>query len=140
MQFLDVTLIRIVIFVLGVCGFMVAKHIRNHKTKNTPLVCPIGFDCHSVVHSDYSKFLGMPVEFLGMMYYALISLAYLFFIFAPNVLTVHMVSFFAVLSLAAFIFSLYLIAVQIFVLKKGCSWCIGSALISALIFVLTMVK
>jgi uncharacterized membrane protein len=40
----------------------------------------------------------------------------------------------------AFLFSLYLIGVQIFILKKGCSWCIVSALISALIFILAILS
>ena len=138
MVFSNNVLIRIIIFVLGVCGFLVAKHIRNHKTQNTPLVCPIGFDCHAVVHSDYSKFIGMPVEFLGMIYYALVALAYLFIIFMPGAMPNLLAILLVITSLIAFLFSVYLIIVQIFILKKGCSWCIVSAIISALIFTLTM--
>ena len=130
-------LIQIIIFVLGWCGFTVAKHIRNHKTKNTLLVCPVGFDCHTVIHSDYSKFLGVPVELVGMIYYALISFFYLFLIFLPEIFSDALVGFISAVSFLAFLFSVYLIAVQIFILKKGCSWCIVSALISALIFILT---
>ncbi|KKR62571.1 hypothetical protein A2643_01150 [Candidatus Nomurabacteria bacterium RIFCSPHIGHO2_01_FULL_39_220] len=135
---------QIIIFILGVCGFLVAKHIRNHKTKNTPLVCPINFDCHTVVHSDYAKFLGMPVEVFGMVYYAVVSLAYLFFILMPdslrgglNILQIDLVVLLIIMSLVAFLFSAYLIAVQIFILKKGCSWCIVSAFICLCIFFLT---
>lgn len=136
----------ILISALAICGFFVAKHIRSHKTKNTPLVCPIRFDCHTVVHSDYSKFFGVPVEILGMTYYAFTAIFYLFFIissvFVPELpesivfLVLPIITLFWVLSLAAFLFSIYLIAIQIFVLKKGCSWCIISAIISALIFIL----
>ena len=138
MIFLNDVLIQLLIFVLGICGFFIAKHIRNHKTKNTPLVCPIGFDCHAVVHSDYSKFLGMPVELGGMIYYAAISLAELLLIFLPDVLPIIFSQFLALLSCGAFLFSLYLISVQIFILKKGCSWCLLSAGVSALIFFLTI--
>ena len=143
MQFSNEILVQISIFVLGVCGFWVAKHIRDHKTKNTPLVCMVGFDCHTVVHSDYSRFFGMPVEIFGMIYYALISLSYLLFILVPNIpnnMQIDLGGILALISLTAFLFSVYLILVQIFILKKGCSWCIVSALISALIFVLTMIK
>ncbi len=143
MQFSKDIFMQIIILALSLCGFMVARHIRNHKTKNTPLVCPIGFDCHAVVHSDYSKFLGMPVEVLGMIYYAFLSFFYLFLIFLPNipdVVQADLAIFFSVISFMAFLFSLYLIAVQIFILKKGCSWCIVSALISAMIFFLTMLN
>lgn len=130
--------IRIIIFVLGLCGFMVAKHIRNHKVKDKPLVCMVGFDCHAVVHSDYSKFFGVPVEIFGMIYYALVSISYLFFIFMRDSMPVTLIGFLIMISLTAFLFSVYLIFVQIFILKKGCSWCIVSALISALIFILTI--
>lgn len=138
MIFSNDVLIRVAIFILALCGFFVAKHIRNHKVKDTPLVCMVGFDCHAVVHSDYSKFLGMPVEFLGMIYYALMSVFYLFFIFLPKDISTLLIGFLVMLSFIAFLFSLYLIIVQIFVLKKGCSWCFVSAIISILIFLLTM--
>lgn len=131
---------RIAVIVLGLCGFWVAKHIRKHKTEGAPLVCPIGFDCHAVVHSDYSKFLGMPVELLGMIYYAFISLASFALFFTPSSFPLSSVNFLTALSLAAFVFSLYLISTQIFIIKKGCSWCIISSIISALIFLLIMVK
>lgn len=149
MIFSEDILIRIAIFILGLCGFMVAKHIRDHKTKNTPLVCPIKFDCHTVVHSDYSKFLGVPVEIFGMIYYASVFLTYFLLIFLPFIFPVGLpgnlflfvlmpLMFVSVgMSFIAFLFSIYLIAVQIFILKKGCSWCIVSAFISVLIFVLT---
>jgi len=139
MQFSNDILIRIAIFVLGLCGFMVARHIYKHKNDNkNPLVCPIQFDCHTVVHSDYSKLFGIPVEILGMIYYMTISFAYLFFIFTDNVVPMTLVGFIILLSFLAFLFSVYLIAVQIFILKKGCSWCIVSAFICLLIFILTI--
>ncbi len=139
MMFSNDVLIRVMIFALGLCGFLVARHIYKHKSNTEdPLVCPINFDCHAVVHSDYSKFLKMPVDFLGIIYYAFISLAYFFLIFVPNVIPITLVVFLNTLSLVAFLFSIYLISIQIFVLKKGCSWCIVSSIISALILILTL--
>ena len=124
-----------VIVALGVAGFWVARHIYKHKSNaEQPLVCPINFDCHAVVHSDYSKFFGIPVEMLGMAYYAIISLSYLAYVFMGSIMPEYFLSFLAAMSLLAFVFSLYLISIQIFVLKKGCSWCIVSSAISALIF------
>ena len=139
MQFSENISIQLIIVVLGIFGFLVSKHIRSHKTKNTPLVCPVRFDCHAVVHSDYSKFLGIPVELSGMIYYSMISLAYLFIILTQGSAHILFVNLVIVSSLLAFVFSLYLISIQIFILKKGCSWCIVSSLISASIFILTVV-
>ena len=123
---------------MGAFGFWVAWHIRDHKVKQNPLVCPIRFDCNTVVNSDYSKFFGVPVEVLGMIYYAFISFSYLSFIFLPNVLPNILIGFMIMLSVIAFVFSLYLIGVQVFILKKGCSWCFVSAAICILIFTLTV--
>jgi uncharacterized membrane protein len=144
---LDDVSIRVAIFVLALCGFWVARHIRRHKVENKALVCMVGFDCHTVVHSDYSRFFGAPVEILGMIYYAIVAVVYLIslipFGVIPEVMTFYVLIIAAlmwVVSLTAFLFSTYLIGVQIFILRKGCSWCIVSALISALIFVLSVIK
>lgn len=130
--------IRTVIFALALAGFFVAKHIRNHKTKDTPLVCMVGFDCHAVVHSDYSKFLGIPVEILGMFYYGIVAVVSFLFIFMGSFMPDQIAAFLSLASFIAFLFSLYLIGVQIFVLKKGCSWCFVSAFISILIFIIVI--
>lgn len=140
MTFLDDFSVRLIICLLGLAGFFVAKHIRDQKAKANPLVCMVGFDCDGVVHSDYSKVLGVPVELLGMIYYAVISISYFLLLFYSSFLPIVFTSLVAISSILAFIFSLYLIGVQIFILKKGCSWCFVSAFISILIFVLSVIK
>ena len=134
----DDVLVHIVISLLGVCGFMVAKYIRYHKVTGNLLVCPVKFDCNTVVNSDYSKFFGIPVEILGMIYYGLIFFSYLFFIFLSNALPGILIGFMIIVSHIALLFSFYLIFVQIFILRKGCSWCFFSAIISTCIFILTI--
>ncbi len=138
MTFSEDILARVIVFILGVCGFFVAFHIYKKKRGNQPLVCPIRFDCHTVVHSNYAKFFGIPVEILGMLYYLSIIVGYLFLIFSPAALSDNFIVALIVLSLIAFLFSAYLIGVQIFILKKGCSWCIVSAFICLAIFLVTV--
>ena len=139
MIFSDEVLLKISIFLLGLCGFLVARHIYKHKkAEHKPLVCPMHFDCNAVVHSDYSKFLGIPVEIFGMAHYALTGIFYFTFIFFQNSLPIPLVAFFIGLSIVAFLFSIYLILVQLLILKKGCFWCFISAIISFLIFILTI--
>jgi len=133
----DDILIRIAICVLGGFGFLVASHIYKHKRAKKPLVCPVGFDCNFVVHSDYSEFMHIPLEIFGMAYYALLSIFYFVSIFIFDIMPIQLESILLLASLGAFVFSMYLLGVQIFVLKKGCSWCIVSAFVSILIFILT---
>ena len=123
--------VRILMSLLAFFGFWVAKHIYNHKKRDAkPLLCPAKFDCHGVVHSDYSKFLGLPLEIIGMLYYALV-----FFSYASG-LFIYPIKF--VITGAA-LFSVYLVFVQIFILKKTCLWCYLDALISILIFSLSVI-
>jgi len=133
--------LRIGICLLGLFGFWVARKINTKKRSKNPFVCPIKFDCNSVVNSDYSKLFGVPIEIFGMMYYGLVFVIYLFSsinlyftqVLPPNELVVFMIA----LSSFAFLFSLYLIGIQVFVIRKFCSWCLVSAAVSISIFYLT---
>jgi hypothetical protein len=40
---------RIGIAFLGLCGFLVARHIYKEKRADRPLICPMHFDCNAVV-------------------------------------------------------------------------------------------
>jgi uncharacterized membrane protein len=131
-------LARVLISVLGLAGFFVAFHIYKEKKKKKPLVCPMRFDCNTVVNSDYSKFFGIPVELFGMYYYLAIFLSYIFIAFLPSVLPILFLVIVAFISIGAFLFSLYLILVQVFILRIYCSWCLVSAFISTAIFILTL--
>ncbi len=139
MAFSSDILIRTVIFILSVSGFMVARYIYKHtKPEHRPLVCPLNFNCEAVIHSNYSRFLGVPLEIFGMIYYALMSISYFILIFMPDVLPTPLIGFLIIASLSAFLFSIYLVCVQIFILKEGCFWCLISTFISVLIFILTV--
>jgi uncharacterized membrane protein len=140
MQFSDDIIIRVILFLAGVTGFFIARHIYRHKkdVENVPLTCPVGFDCTTVVHSDYSRILGVRVEVLGMIYYALISLSYLFLIFMPDNLPILVIGLLLGISSLAFLFSVYLTGVQAFILKNWCSWCLVSAGLSVIIFLLNI--
>ena len=128
-----------ILIFLSFSGFLIANYIRHHK-KNVKevLVCPLKANCDTVIHSDYSKFLGVPVEVLGMFYYGLTALSYGVFIVFPetatsvNLFLIHSISF------LAFMFSIYLTFVQAFALKNWCTWCIVSASISASIFLISV--
>lgn len=128
---------RIAIALLGLAGFFVAKHIHGEKKAKRPLVCPMHFECDAVVHSDYSKILGVPVEILGMIYYACVFGGYVLLSFMPVALPPALNLILVLVSIGAFLFSVYLTVVQSFVLKKFCSWCLVSACICVLIFILT---
>lgn len=125
----------IVIAAAGV-GFFISRHIARKKKDGKPLVCPIGFECDTVVRSAYSRIAGIPLEYFGMAYYALIAAGYAFLYAVPTLLVPPALSF-GVLAASggAALFSLYLTGVQLFALKQWCSWCLASATLCLVIFV-----
>ncbi len=116
------------------CGFLLATFIHFKKRGRKPLVCPIGHLCDPVVRSDYSRLLGIPVEVLGMLYYLLILLCYSLFLIFPVLKESGLGSILVGISALAFLFSLYLTAVQAFILREWCTWCLISATLCAIIF------
>lgn len=127
-------LFNLIVIVLAFGGFSLAFYIYRNKKANKQISCPMDGRCDIVLHSDYSKFFGIPVEFLGVLYYAAVALSYIFFIAFPN--SINPFSIFAVLALsfASVLFSAYLTFIQAFNIKQWCTWCLVSAFICAGIF------
>lgn len=109
-------------------GLVLALYIYTTKRNKTKvLVCPIGGHCDAVVHSKYSKFLGLPVELLGAFYYLAIALIYLLPSLGLVLWGDVFLFFVTAISVLAFLFSIYLVFIQAFTLKNWCTWCLFSA-------------
>jgi uncharacterized membrane protein len=121
---------------LGLAGFLLSSYIYRKKKSKKKLICPMHSNCDTVIHSDYSTIIGIPVEALGMFYYGFISLAYgvVFLLGLPQAPTI---SILVGISACSVLFSIYLVSLQAFVLRHYCAWCISSALISLAIFILS---
>lgn len=102
------------------------------------MVCYVGKDCDTVIHSEYSEFFGLPVEVLGMLYYAAIAISYGVFSFYPEFRSEPVIFWVLALTAAAFLFSLYLTFIQAVVIKEWCEWCLTSAAICTGIFLLAV--
>ena len=96
--------------------------------------CVIFKGCDYVIFSDYAKFLGVPLTWWGMSFYFLLFVLTIFYYRFSN-------SFFwrllAALVLVGFLFSLYLLYVQLFKVNSLCSYCLVSLLDTSVIFLLT---
>lgn len=129
--------IDILLMIIGLAGFLLASYIYKCKHRKRPLVCPMRGSCDFVTQSDYSKFLGIPVERLGMVYYMAVFLFHALVLLYPPLFSREIVIASLAASTAAILFSLYLMGVQAFVLKQWCTWCVCSALLCAAIFAVT---
>lgn len=121
--------------VFGIAGFMLATYIYLKKQRAQPLVCPLNGECDLVTQSEYSKFLGVAVEKMGMAYYTLVISIYALHGFLPGFVPDKVMFLMTGVTIGAFIFSVYLIFIQAFVLKKWCTWCIFSACFTTFIFI-----
>jgi len=75
-----------------------------------------------------------------MVYYAIIFASYLILIIAPHIFSSLLLSGLVLLSSAAFLFSLYLLFVQGFLLRQWCIWCLLSATLSIAIFIVSLIS
>lgn len=132
------TLLHLALILSALAGLSIAVFIHFKKRLHEPLVCPIGHSCDPVVHSAYARFMDMPVEILGVIYYAVIALAYAATFMFPPLKSGALVLMLLGLTTAAFLFSLYLTAVQAFILREWCTWCLISAALCAIIFLITV--
>ena len=118
---------------LGICdaSYLTYKHYFNKK----PLVCPIGEEhsCSDVTEGKYGKIFFVKNEVLGLLYY--LSLFVLSLVAMFTVYTSLILMLLIVMTAFGFLFSLYLIYLQKYVIKEYCFWCLISAGISTLLFV-----
>lgn len=125
---------QLIIIVAAIAGILIAAYIRSKKTSHQVLVCPLKSNCETVTHSEFSHFFGIPVEVLGIGYYALTIASYVAFIALPALAGTYAVFTQLLLAIVAFLFSLYLTFIQAFTLKQWCTWCLFSAGLCTLIF------
>lgn len=128
-------IISILFIILGVIGFFIALYIFRKKSAKKKLICPVRTNCELVTNSDYSVVGPFRVEVLGLIYYLFITTAYLFVHF-NLVWTPFINELFIVISGMSVLFSVYLMFVQSFLIRQWCVWCISSAIISILMFLL----
>ncbi len=126
--------IYVLLMIFALAGLTITSYIHRKKTTAQPMVCPIGSNCEVVVHSEYSKLFHVPLEVIGALYYTIIVLTYSLFLVAPEFHSPGSAVVILELTTVAFLFSIYLISVQAFVLKEWCTWCLGSAFICTIIF------
>lgn len=124
------------ISLLGLFGFLLSFYIYSKKKAKKKLICPRYSNCDTVIHSDFSRILGIPVEVLGMIYYVILGSAYSF-VYIADIWSFQIAIVLLGVSMCAVLFSIYLVSIQAFVLRHWCIWCLSSAITSILIAILS---
>lgn len=120
-----------ILYVFGVVGVLDTLYLIYHKLKGTDVAC-LFFPpewCYKVQHSPQSKTLGIPNSYAGfVMYIVILVLAYLY---AGGSLAIWPIQ--AIVTFG-FLFSMYFLYVQAFVLRAFCTWCVVSAINFTIMF------
>lgn len=128
---------RQAIAVLALAGLFVSLYLWLHKLGLIGVLqCGTG-GCDTVQASPYADFLGLPVALYGVVGYAVLCVVSLVAVqqrAAPRRLDTAL----AVLASLGFAFTLYLTALELFVIHATCRWCLGSAAIITMIAVLSL--
>ena len=126
--------------VLALAGLLISSYLLLHRLGFVgTLACGAG-GCDTVQASPWAVFLGVPVPAWGVGGYAAILAAALLGL-QPRWLAARWVAgaLFA-LAAVAFAFSAYLTALEAFVIRAWCRWCLGSAAISTALFALALAE
>ncbi|HXL53044.1 MAG TPA: vitamin K epoxide reductase family protein [Gemmatimonadales bacterium] len=129
---------RQAIVLLALVGLLVATYLWLYKIGVLGgLQCGTG-SCESVQASRYAELFGIPVALYGVAGYAALMALGLASL-RPRVAVDRRVAvLLATLATVGFAFSLYLTAIELFVLHEICRWCVASAVIATAIWVLSL--
>lgn len=109
--------------------FLTVKHFQN-------VIPPCTTDgCETVLNSEYSEILGVPVALLGAIYYFAILL--LMFIHLDTKQEKYL-RYVMMMSVLGFLFALWFTFLQLFIIKAICPYCVLSATMSTIIFIVSM--
>jgi uncharacterized membrane protein len=121
--------------VLALLGFADATYLAIMHFQDSELGCSVITGCDAVLSSEYAYFFGIPLAYLGVLYYlsVLITVA----AYYQLELRILLKGLVGILS-GAFLFSLWLVYLQAFVIHAFCQFCLISATLTTLMFALVL--
>ncbi len=125
--------------ILIVLGIGIAGYLTYVKLFGLEPVCGGLGDCEAVQTSIYSELLGVPVGAWGLLSY--IALLVIYLVKRSNWRDLGGLARqgFFLLTLIGVVFSAYLTYLEIFVIHAICPWCVASAVVMTVLFVLAIV-
>jgi uncharacterized membrane protein/thiol-disulfide isomerase/thioredoxin len=126
---------------LTLVGLMVAGYLAYVELTQVQAVCgPVG-ECNIVQASPYAQIMGIPVAVLGLINYLAIGGLWLLVRKPETAVTrLQQLAPAALLAITVFgvLFSIYLTALELFVIHAVCAWCLTSAVITTLMMVIVV--
>ena len=132
--------LRLASLLLAIAGFVDACYLFWIKISQNQALCFIhSGDCFSVNNSKYSEIFGIPVSVFGALTYLAICIIFLVDSKSAFMMENGSLLIFGI-ALVGVMFSAYLTYIEIAVLRTICPFCVISAIIILLIFVISIVR
>ena len=128
-----------IITALAIIGLLVSIYMTIYKLTDNDAMCIGSGGCSVVNSSRYSEVNGIPVAVLGILGYASI-LALLFLENRPGFFRENGVMMLFGVTLTGFLFTLYLIFVEVALIKAYCPFCLTSQAVMTVIFIFSVIR
>ncbi|MFN8419246.1 MAG: vitamin K epoxide reductase family protein [Anaerolineae bacterium] len=127
--------------ILAIAGVLNTGYLVWTKLANTEVYCPPGsvFSCDLVQSSIYSRIGPIPIQYLGLLGYAAILGVLLLETRVPFFAQRGKLIVFG-FTLFGFLYSAYLTGIEAFVLHAWCMYCLVSAGIMTVLFVVAFIR
>lgn len=134
---------KVSVFLIGI-GLLITSYLSYLKLADQASVCLSGgmINCEAVLNSRFSEIsifdVSIPIAYLGWMVYALLLL--LWYGERSSHTAELPISLYFGLNAFAWLYSMYLVHLQFFVLRAACPWCLAHEANITILFGLTMFR
>lgn len=120
--------------ILSFLGFLDSLYLTYQKITNNEVACSTFGGCNTVINSNYAYLIGIPLAYLGLIYYLTLLLVIFFVLINKKTLWLKLLT---IITLSGFLMSGYFVYLQFFEIGSICIFCMFSALVSTLLFITT---
>jgi uncharacterized membrane protein len=134
--------LRTLSIVLVMIGLFISGYLSYVKLVEVPMVCVQNsevFNCEVVQNSVYSRIAGIPIAWFGFATYVILFVLLLLEKRIPFLRENGTMVVFGI-TLFAWLYSMYLVYLQFFVLKALCPWCLGHEATMTCLFITSCVR
>jgi uncharacterized membrane protein len=122
------------ILIVSLLGFIDASYLTVQHYRGVVPPCSIVNGCEKVLTSEYSTIFNIPVALIGAVFYFIILATIFAYLDTKNTKLLKPI---LILIFLGFVASLGFLFIQAFVLDSYCLYCLGSAITSTTLFIIS---
>ncbi len=132
-------ILRVATFILAGLGIIDSAYLSWVKLTHTAVYCGGSGECETVANSPYAEIAGIPIAFIGLAGYVGI-LACVYLEARSSFWQQNSPLIIFGMTLAGTLYSAYLTYVEIAVIHAICPYCVVSAILMTLLFVIAIIR